>query len=454
MREYVLRPTTPRMEAGCDAAAWAIDMKQRLQRPARLYLLHAGLLTFGLAINGLFFNLAIPALGYRITFLGLLNSIGMLASTLLALPIWWLVTRVIGVQWALLASATLNSVALLTVALWPQAIPLLIGTALSGPAAVLFQISAAPFMMRHSSATERDFLFSLNAGINIGVAGLGSLVGGFLPGLAAQLFALPPQSAAAYRVTFAVAGLCVLLAIIPLLFVRGVNLRPATRTRLTERPLPPVVASNWFARCLAYVPEPWRSMLRRPWPVIRFTLPPLVISFGAALLIPYLNLYFRQRYAVADSTLGIIFAAISIATGAATLAAPWFSARFGKMGSVALTQTLAIPCLLALGFAPLLAIAVLVAILRNTLMNMASPLYDAYAMEQSDEVLRPTVIGLINGAYSVGYIIAPRISTQVQEWYGFTPLFIATAICYTLAALLTYLLFVRHERQVLTQGFN
>lgn len=177
-------------------------------------------------------------------------------------------------------------------------------------------------------------------------------------------------------------------------------------------------------------------------------LPPLVISFGAALLIPYLNLYFRQRYAVPDAALGAIFAAISIATGLATLAAPWFSARFGKMGSVALTQALAIPCLLLLGFAPLLGLAVLAAVVRNTLMNMASPLYDAYAMEQSAAELRPTVIGLINGSFSVGYIIAPRISTYVQEVYGFTPLFIATAVCYSLAALLNYLLFVPAEREL------
>jgi hypothetical protein len=52
------------------------------------------------------------------------------------------------------------------------------------------------------------------------------------------------------------------------------------------------------------------------------------------------------------------------------------------------------------------------------------------------------VIGLINGAFGIGYLFAPRISTHIQATYGFMPLFLATAACYTLAAILTYLLFI------------
>jgi hypothetical protein len=53
------------------------------------------------------------------------------------------------------------------------------------------------------------------------------------------------------------------------------------------------------------------------------------------------------------------------------------------------------------------------------------------------------VIGLINGAYSVGYLVAPSISTWTQAAYGFAPLFIATTICYVLAVLANYWFFVR-----------
>lgn len=442
-----------------------------LQRPARLYLVHMALLTFGLAINALFFNLAIPALGYDLNFLGLLNSVPVAVAGLLTLPLWWLVTRTMRLRMALLVSVLLYAGAVLSVALWPAALPLLLGLALTGPAAVLFQVSKAPFMMRHSHSAERDFLFSVSEGINIGVAGLGNLAGGVLPGLCARLLNVPPESAMAYRATFALAGLCVLASALPLLLVtederRATNderrttsdeRRTTSDERRTTRDREPRKKTSVFWQFTALfrrlvfsltepVPEPWQSMLRRPWSVLRFMITPLIISCGAALLIPFFNLFFRQRFGVSNEALGVIFAAVHIATGVATVAAPWLSLRLGKMGSVALTQALAVPCLLALGASPVLSMAVGFALIRNTLMNMASPLYDAYAMEQSSEEARPTVIGLINGAFAIGYIFGPNISVRVQAVYGFTPLFVATALLYALAAFLNYMLFVRGKR--------
>jgi predicted MFS family arabinose efflux permease len=190
------------------------------------------------------------------------------------------------------------------------------------------------------------------------------------------------------------------------------------------------------------IPAAWRDLIRHPIPLLKLLVPPLLISVGAALLIPYLNIFFKERFGLADSTLGAIFAALGITTGLAALAAPLLSGRIGKIRTVALTQALSIPFLLALGFAPLLGVAVGAALARAALFNMGSPLYDAFAMERTAEPARPAVIGLINGAYSAGYLAAPLISTRVQEQYGFAPLFAATAACYTLALLANYWFFI------------
>ncbi|NTU83078.1 MAG: MFS transporter [Chloroflexales bacterium] len=413
---------------------------RNLSRPARRYLLHTALLTFGLATSSLFFNLLLVDLGYdertvtvpligELPLLGLLNSLPVLVAGLSSLPLWWLVSRV-GPRPALVAGAILHALSLLGVAIWTAPLPLLASVALSGPATVLFQVSAAPFMMRHSGPRERDLLFSLSAGLNIGVAGVGSLVGGLMPGLAATLFQLPPQSAAAYRATFAAAAALTALAALPLLWPANVR----RRTQNVEHS-PAVVARS--------TGPPLRSVLRSTLYALRFMVSPLLISCGAALLIPFLNIYFRERFGAPDAALGVIFAAIGVATGAATLVAPVLSRRLGKMGSVVLTQGLAIPCLLLLGAAPALWVAGAVALVRAALMNMAAPLYDAYAMEHTPEPSRPVVIGLINGAFSVGYIIGPTISSQVQRAYGFGPLFVATAGFYACAALANVLIFLR-----------
>jgi MFS family permease len=202
---------------------------------------------------------------------------------------------------------------------------------------------------------------------------------------------------------------------------------------------------SWLSSLVSRLPDFWQRILERPGPLIQLLIPPLLISFGAALLIPYLNLFFKQRFNIPDTTLGAIFAALNVSIGVAALLGPVISVRIGKIRTVALTQALSIPFLLALGFAPLLAMAVGAALARAALFNMASPLYDAFAMEHTEEAARPTVIGLINGAYSVGYLVAPTISTWTQKTHGFAPLFIATTVCYALAVLANYLFFVRPE---------
>ena len=180
-------------------------------------------------------------------------------------------------------------------------------------------------------------------------------------------------------------------------------------------------------------------------PLLKLVISPALISIGAALLIPYLNLFFKQRFTVADARLGLIFAGLGLATALAALAGPALSARLGKIRAIVLTQALALPFLALMGATPLLGVAVGAALARSALFNMGTPLYDAFAMERTDEAARPAVIGVINGAYSIGYLFAPLVSTQIQAAYGFTPLFVITLVCYALAVLAKYWFFVRNS---------
>jgi hypothetical protein len=424
-----------------------------LSPAARCYLLHAALLTGALGIGALFYNLLIDALGYERVFLGRLETISRLVALLLLLPLWWLVYR-IGLRQALLLSAGLQAASALTVALWPAAWPLLLASAATGPAAVLFQVSAAPLMMAHSGSADRDRLFSLNAALNIGVAGASKWLGGMLPELLARWLGVAPTSALVYRATFAVVGLLLVIAILPLLLIPRRAPEPPDAPHMPggslDEPLA-AAARAGLARALARLcaplarrlPEPWRSVLADPLAPLLLLLPPLVISVGAALLIPYLNIFFVERYAASNSALGLIFALSDVAAGLSMLAAPLLAARLGKIGAIVLTQLLSIPFLLLVGFAPGVLVAGAALILRAGLFNLGVPLYDAFAMERSRPAVRPVAIGLVNGAYASGYLVAPTISTSVQQSVGFAPLFIATACCYGVAALLMLALFGR-----------
>jgi MFS family permease len=434
----------------------------QLSVAARLYLVHAALLTGSLALYGTFFNFAIPALGFDLSFLGILQTTSIAVAAVFSLPLWWLVTR-IGLRRALMISALLQAAGVLMAALWPQAALLLLGVALTGAAATMFQVSSPPFMMEYSDDATRDHLFSANTAVNIGFAGVVTFFAGDLKLWLAAWLHVGAESGLAYRATFAVAGLGLVLAVVPLLMI----------TRRAPRPIGLAHAephagiqshggasapahgddeqASWidsvpFLVPLARrLPPNIRRLVQHPMTVLPLLFSPLLISFGAAMLIVYLNLFFRQRFGINDIEVGRILAILGIATGVAALIGPAISTRIGKAPTIVLTQLLSIPFLLMLGFVPVLGIAVGAALVRGALFNMGSPLYDAFAMERTDEAARPIVIGLINGAYTVGYLVSPVISTWVQKNYGFSPLFIATAVFYGAAALVNYMLFVRRR---------
>jgi MFS family permease len=416
---------------------------RHLHRPARLYLLHTTLLTCSLAIIGLLFNLAVLAFGFSLDVLGLLNTVSLAAAAVLSVPLLWLVTRV-SLRLALLGSAVLQIASVLLLALVPAAPALLLSGGLAGAAAVLFQVSAPPFMMRQSDAATRDHLFSANAAILIGFAGLGSLLAGRLPGMAAQLLGVAAESGLAYRAAFAVAAVGLVLSTVPLLLLSEEGRAEEADNRESQG-LHVADSQSPTSNPQSPIPNSWRDLLRHPVPLIKLSISPALISIGAALLIPYLNLFFKQRFAVADTQLGLIFAGLGLITALAALAGPALSARLGKIRAIVLTQALALPFLALMGATPLLGVAVGAALVRSALFNMGSPLYDAFAMERTDEAARPAVIGVINGAYSIGYLFAPLVSTQIQADYGFTPLFMITLLCYTLAVLSKYWFFVRNS---------
>ncbi len=447
----------------------------QLGRGAWLYLGHAAMLTGSLAMAFLVFNLAIVALelppialaelplplvsqlDIELPLLGVLGSLSIGVAALLALPLLWLVNR-IGFWWALVANALLQASSMFIFALVPTTLPLLFAVSLTGIGGVLFQVSSVPFMIRLSDETTRDHLFSANFAVNIGVAGLGSLLAGNLAVWFAAWLAVPTGDPLAYRGVFVVAGALLLLSLIPLLLLgrhralprsTSAAATPPDAAPATQRTPAQASVSGWWAALVQqlplarYVPEPWYGLLLRPWPVLRLMLPPFLISCGAALLIPYLNLFFSQRFGVSDNVLGVIIAALGLTAGLTALIGPVISIRIGKMQTIVLTQACSLPFLLIVGFVPMLVVVVAAAMIRQGLFNMSSPLYDAFAMERTDEALRPTVIGAINGAFAAGYFLMPIVSTRIQIDYGFTPLFLMTGTFYLLAITANYWLFLR-----------
>jgi predicted MFS family arabinose efflux permease len=183
------------------------------------------------------------------------------------------------------------------------------------------------------------------------------------------------------------------------------------------------------------------TVLFRPL-TLKLSIPNLAIGLGAATLVPYFNVFFAERYQMSDSKLGILFSLGSLLTGIACIIGPRLVGNLGgKVRTVVLGQAASLVFLLLIGFSPWPWLAVIGFLARGALMNMVAPLFDAFALEQSHESEHGAVNSIRNLAWNVGWTVGPYISGVVQQRYGFSPLFISTAVLYALGISLTWIFF-------------
>ena len=387
---------------------------------ARLFLVSTVILGLSFSLNQLFFNLYIDSRGYSREFLGELQSMPNLIALFGAIPAGSLVDY-IGRKRAFVLANVMRTAAALGIILAQDPWLLRLSMATAGVAGALWMVSGSPFMMENSTPKERNALFSANFGLQTLVGFFGTLIGGYLPTLFGGLMSVDAESPQAYAATLGMVVALSALSLLPVFMIK-------------EQPRP----ADAEARSLL----PWRN-ISNPGLIARIFVPNILISMGAAILIPYMNLFFKDTFAVSDTTLGGLFAVSSVVTGTATLASPVLADRWGRIRALVMTQLTSIPFLLIIGFAPALWMASLAFWVRAALMNMGNPLYNAFAMEQVTERERATVSGLLGMSWTIGWTVGPYLSgyMQAQPSIGFRPIFLITCSLYVVAAVLVRFFF-------------
>jgi MFS family permease len=175
-------------------------------------------------------------------------------------------------------------------------------------------------------------------------------------------------------------------------------------------------------------------------------LPNLFIGFGAALMVPYFNIFFVEVFGISNQLLGSLFSAASLLTGVSIMASPWLAARLGgRIRAIVSAQGLSLVFLLAIGFSPWLGLAMIGFLGRGALMNMVNPLFSAFAMEQVEEGQQGTLNSVLTLSWQVGWALMPLVSGLVQERYGFTPIFLTTGVLYAIGIGMIWVFFRSHD---------
>ncbi len=302
--------------------------------------------------------------------------------------------------------------------LLPRYLIIIITGTCAGIAMTFFQVAAAPFLMRYSGPQERPYLFSLNFALSLLAGILGSLVGGILPEIIRRTGVnLIP----AYQITLIIFGGLVLVAVIPYLSIEEKqNLTNNHELKIEQD-------TNWSI-------------------IIKLFLPTFLVGLGAGLSIPFINLYFRDRFHLHSGVIGTYFAINQGLMITGLLLSPPLAQRFGKISVVIGSQLLSIPFLIAMGLTYYLPLAVVSFLFRATLMNMAQPLVTNFAMEAVREKEQALTNALLVMAWSTGRGISANIGGILIERYSYGLPFFVTSLLYLISTILYIQFFWRMER--------
>jgi predicted MFS family arabinose efflux permease len=397
-------------------------------RNARLFLAGIFLIGLGQSVFSLLFNLYLREIGVPESRIGQILSKVSLGAAAAAIPVA-LLLRQVAARHVLLAAGALTAVAYLLQATITAPEYLLTVAFVAGTVLTVFRLSIAPVIMRESSLETRPFLFSAAYTLFFLSAIFGSALGGFLP----LFFRLLTESEAlALRWSLYVACAIYLSSVWP--FQRMTPTPP-------QAPAAPADGSGVEPRrerALASL----RELADIDWGLhFRLVLPSMLIGLGAGLIIPFMNLYFRDRFGYSEATIGVLYAVMQGFMVVGNLFGPTVSRRFGLVGGVVLTQLASVPFMLALGLSSLAPVVVGSFFLRSALMNMNQPLASHFAMEVVRERDHAVTNSLLALSWFVAWAISADIGGAMIERTGYTTPLLIAACLYVVASVLFWLFF-------------
>lgn len=453
---------------------------------ARLFLLGSFLFGVGNNMIQLLLNLYLKELGLGEAGIGSVLAARAFGSFIIALPASFVVARADS-RYLLSSAAVLSSAAFAGSALIEGFGPIAASVFMSGAFSSLFQVAGGPFFMKNSSPEERVHLFSLNGALGMGTGVLGSLFGGALKDL---VFAAAGDEIYAYRAALILGALFVASATAPFLAIRerrggeGGEPRPAVGAASAIGVAGAVGAAGNDSGGPAFAPEGryerrresrdagldlapdpgagGQPAGRRAWSrgpgaparrtplgrvdlalYLRLLMPGFFVGMGAGLTIPYLNLYFKNEFLLGDSFIGLIFALGQIGTFLGMVSGPAIATRLGKAKTIFLMQAISVPFILVLTYLRFLPAVIAAFVVRQSLMNMSSPISDNFALEQVPPNQQHLMNALRMLNWTGSWMVSARISGGLIATRGFAPSFTLTAGLYALSSVLFWAFFLR-----------
>lgn len=408
-------------------------------RNIQLFFLASILYQIGNGMFSVLYNLYIQGLGYNDTMNGQIVSIQSLATAIMFVPIG-LCGDLFSRKRLLITGALFSGIFLIGRSFDYSATGLIWFAVFSGLFAGVFQVLAIPYLAENVKKSQRLKMFSYYSSLVLASQVLGSLGGGVFADL---LHTAGLAKVTGLQTVLFVGGAATLAAFIPLLFVTEGKAAPQT-------PLPAqsdLQPSADLKDSLMNTPSTNDSVTKKKDSRLigQFVVTQLLIGLGSGLVVPYLNLYFTNRFSVSLSGMSLLIALGQIMTIVSMLIGPTLAARVGSVRAVVIFQVMSLPFLLLTGFTNLLFIASLSFLFRQALMNAANPIHSAILVDRISDKRRGIANSLMQTAFMIGWAtmgpVQSYLVTTYGTYWGYAITFSITGSLYVISSLMYYVMF-------------
>jgi MFS family permease len=376
----------------------------------------------GLSIYGLLFNLYLKELGYGESSIGNLISTTSLGIAMMAIPAAFIIDK-FHVKHLVVTGMILSSAFYFFQVLNTSESMLFGFGLLASMFQALFNISVAPFYLRNSTPQVRIYLFTLNSGLNMVAHFLGYLVGGYLPEVVRH-FHPEMDQVTLYRTSIMLALLVVFLSNLVFIRIRRVPIPKMKKTILD-------------------------GLKEKEWRILsKLILPKLCFAFGGGLIIPFMNLYLKERFDLSTKMIGVSYALLQIFIFAGIFITPSLIKKTTPLRFIMLTASLSIPFMITMGLTGSVGLVLGSFFMRGMLMNMSSPITSMFEMEHVREQECVFASAVILFFYHLIYTTSTRLGGYLIEHYSFGPTFFTAAFFYAMAIFLYHRFFKKEDEVV------
>ncbi|MFP5387081.1 MAG: MFS transporter [Bacteriovoracia bacterium] len=398
---------------------------RELSGNVKLFLIGNAIQGMGLSIYGLLFNLYLKELGFGESSIGGLISTTSLGISLIAIPAALIIDK-FHVKHLVVTGLLCSSLFYWMQILHIDEASLFTFGLLASMFQALFNISVSPFYLRNSTPQQRVNLFTMNSSLNMVAHLIGYLIGGFLPDILATF---APESS---RIDIYRSSIMIALGIVfssNLMFIRIKRVAiPREKKRIFE------------------------GLKEKEWNVLaKLIMPKLCFAFGGGLIVPFMNLYLKEKFRLSTEMIGVAYALLQFFIFAGVFITPVIMRKTTQLRFIMTTAMLSIPFMVVMGLTGNITLVLSCFFLRGMLMNMSGPITSIFEMEHVKEKECVFASAIILFFYHLVYTTSTRIGGYLIENFSFGPTFYVAGSFYALAIVLYYRFFKQEDEVKTTE---